>query len=154
VPIRRLPGYDYSSAGAYFITVCAYRRALLFNHAKAAAAVEACWEEIPSHYPVDPDAFVVMPNHVHGILLFTRAGHARPLQIVVGSFKSATARAINGLRNTPGASVWQRGYYERVIRSDNELETFREYIASNPTAWDADPENPRRTTGDAHAPWL
>jgi len=154
VPSQRLPDYDYSSAGAYFVTICAHRRAPIFVSLKATHAVHACWGEIPSHFPVELDAFVVMPNHVHGIVALLRAGHARPLQTIVGTFKSAAARSINRLRGTPGEPVWQRGYFERVVRSERELKILREYVLNNPAAWNADPENPHRTARLASAPWL
>jgi len=140
--------------GAYFVTVCTHRRASLFGSAAAAIAVQACWDEIPSHFPVELDAFVVMPNHVHGIVVLPRVGHARPLQTIVGTFKSAAARSVNRLRGTPGEPVWQRGYFERVVRSERELEALRGYVLNNPDAWYADPENPCRTARLASAPWL
>ncbi len=146
VPARRLPNHDYASPGAYFVTVCTHRRAPLFESSEIADKVQMCWEQIPVHFGVEVDAFVVMPNHVHGILLVGRAGHARPLQIVIGSFKAAVSRSV-------GRPVWQRGYHERVVRDERELEALREYVMKNPAAWDADPENPRRTRRAASAPW-
>ena len=80
----------------------------------AGAVVASCWTEIPAHFPVELDAFVVMPNHVHGILFLAGAGHAPPLQTVVGSFKSAAARGVNRRRGSPSRPVWQRGFYDRV----------------------------------------
>ena len=103
---------------------------------------------------METDVFVVMPNHVHGILCLTGLDRALPLPVVVGSFKSAAARKINAIRGTPGAPVWQRGYYERVVRGEDELESIRRYVVENPAAWSADPENPSRTTIVASAPWL
>lgn len=154
VPIKRLPDHDYSAPGAYFVTICTYRRALTFASPRVVGVVRACWKEIPSHFAVDLDVFVVMPNHVHGILMLPRAGHARPLQVVIGSFKAAAARSINVLRGSPGAPVWQRGYYERVVRSEDELEALREYVVTNPGSWNADPENPGHDVAAAIAPWL
>jgi hypothetical protein len=82
------------------------------------------------------------------------AGHAPPLPTIVGAFKSAATREINRQRLTPGARVWQRGYHERVVRSERELEAIREYILNNPAAWDDDPANPTATVGLVSAPWL
>jgi REP element-mobilizing transposase RayT len=100
--------------------------------------VTTCWDAIPHHFGyVTVDAFVVMPNHVHGVLLFMEAvgaGHAQPLPVVVGSFKSAASRLI-------GASIWQRNYWEHVIRNNRELDSVRDYIEDNPLRWLADPEN-------------
>ncbi|MGE5567426.1 MAG: transposase [Rhodospirillales bacterium] len=99
--------------------------------------VVACWNAIPKHYPhVVLDAFVVMPNHIHGVLLFTeggRAGHARPLHTVVGSFKAAVSKRA-------GRSIWQRSFWEHIIRNDDELNRIRAYIEDNPLRWPDDPE--------------
>jgi REP-associated tyrosine transposase len=67
--------------------------------------------------------------------------------MIVGSFKSVTARCINRARNTPGAAAWQRNYYERIIRDEEELLRVREYIRDNPRLWDEDPENPLNVSG-------
>jgi putative transposase len=97
---------------------------------------EACWTAIPSHFPaVALDAFVVMPNHIHGIVWLTRAGHAPPLPLVIGSFKAAASRLA-------AAQIWQRGFYDRVIRDEQELCALRQYIADNPLKWAVDQENP------------
>jgi len=163
----RLQGYDYRRVGACFITICARDRACLFGEVvgcevrlnEVGAFVRACWEEIPAHFPnVHLDAFVIMPNHVHGIVwLVTPVGarHAVPLPrerfgrplsgsipTIVRSFKAAVTRRINGHRGTPGASVWQRNYYEHLIRDDESLDCIREYIANNPRQWGIDRENP------------
>ena len=83
-----------------------------------ADVVKSCWSDIPIHFPyITLDAFVLMPNRLHGILVFDEpvgAGHARPLPVVIGSFKSAVSRLV-------GCSIWQRSYWERVLRNENEL---------------------------------
>jgi REP element-mobilizing transposase RayT len=133
--------------------------------------VAACWEETPMHFPhVELDAFVVMPDHVHLIVILTddqvtergetasegtacRAltkGQTRTfgkpisgsLPTVIRSLKSAVTKRINELRHTPGAPVWQRGYYERIIRSNRELDAVRRYIEGNPAAWNKGMDNP------------
>jgi len=164
MPVRkrsRLQTFDYRAAGAYFVTICAHRRKEIFacsvddelRPAAAAFAVERCWAEIPAHFlAVDIDVFVVMPNHVHGILLLGEGAPALPT--VVGSFKSAVSREIHarlGVSNTP---VWQRGYYERIVRSEDELEAIRRYILDNPLVWASDPENPAASRILGSAPWL
>ena len=104
---------------------------------ETAQAVTSCWYAISNHFTyVTLDAFVVMPNHLHGILLFTEpvgAGHARPLPVVIGSFKSAASRQV-------GSDIWQRGYWERVVRNEDELNTARHYIDDNPFQWTKDKE--------------
>jgi REP element-mobilizing transposase RayT len=150
-----LAGYDYSTEGAYFVTVCARDHRCLFGGvtdgemqpSRVGDAVTACWNEIPIHFPhVLLDDFALMPNHVHGILVFsdpleagqpTRAGHARPQQVVVGSFKAAASRRA-------GVGLWQRSYWDRIIRTEGELNTAREYIELNPSRWPVDLENPKR----------
>mgnify|MGYP005856786213 CR=1 FL=1 len=165
----RLEGYDYRWPGAYFITICTKRRVCLFGEVVAGEmhlnevgrTVEGCWLRIPDHFPgVELDAFVVMPNHVHGILVITGSWdvpwgtHASPLRThptgpqarsigaIMGSFKSATTRCINKHRATPGARIWQRNYYEHVIRDQQSLERLRQYIQDNPARWELDPDNP------------
>jgi putative transposase len=149
----RLSGYDYASAGAYFVTVCTHRRAALLAVTAHVRSVLACWREIPEHFDVELDAFSVLPDHIHGILFLNGAGHARPLQTVVGSFKSAAAREINRSRRSPGAPVWQRGF-DRIIRDESELAALREYVVGNPDARSADPTKRARAGTSAAAPWL
>jgi REP element-mobilizing transposase RayT len=164
----RLPGYDYSQAGAYFVTICTHRRRCLLGEIREAEVhlfdlgrvVVGCWEEIPRHFPhLSLDAWIVMPNHVHGILVISEypiddetghacdavgARHASPLPTIIGAFKSAAARRINDRLATPGAPVWQRGYYEHVVRNERALHRLRQYIAANPERWPHDRENPNR----------
>jgi putative transposase len=139
----RLAGFDYSSAGAYFVTVCTRNRQCLFGEIvegqircnQTGELVAWCWGEIPHHFPhVILDAFVVMPNHVHGVLLLTDAvgaGHAQPLPTIVGSFKSAASARV-------GTSIWQRNYWEHIVRSERALNRIRRYIAENPSQWETD----------------
>jgi REP element-mobilizing transposase RayT len=138
----RLAGYDYSRVGAYFVTLCAVDQEGLFGEIVAdkmclnqiGTVVASCWGEIPKHFPnVALDEFVVMTNHLHGILLLAdgMAGHARPLPVIVGSFKAAVSRLA-------GFPVWQRSYWDRVIRGEAELNQVRRYIAENPSRWSTD----------------
>jgi len=140
----RFPDFNYSKPGAYFLTICARRNQCLFGEIvedrmrrnKIGGIVMSCWNEIPSHFPyVALDAFVVMPNHIHGILLFTDvvAGHARPLPVVIGSFKSAVSKRI-------GTSIWQRSYWDRIIRNEEERNLTRHYVEDNPLRWPTDKE--------------
>jgi len=164
----RLRDYDYSEEGAYFVTICTLQRQCLLGDVSGGEVhlsrfgliVAECWEAIPTHFSnVELDSFVVMPNHVHGIVIILdgtqgdRARHASPLHLnarakpvllgtIVGSFKSAASRHINNLRGTPGEPVWQRNYYEHIIRKERELNGIREYIACNPVRWAQDENNP------------
>ena len=165
----RLPRFDYTQQGAYFVTVCTRSRACVFGEIvngemqlnDSGRVAQRVWEEIPTHFlQVEIDAWVVMPNHVHGVLVITGphvgATHASPLQragagppkrsigAIVGSYKSAVSKRINAMRGTPGAAVWQRNYYEHVIRNEAALNRIRQYIVDNPARWAEDPENPAR----------
>ena len=140
----RLAAYDYAEQGAYFVTVCARDRACVFGSvvgdrirpSELGVVVLECWRAISGHFPdVELDAFVVMPNHVHGVVILTRAGRARPLPTVIGSFKAAVSRQA-------GRPVWQRSFHDRIIRGDDELRALRRYVAENPLKWAVDHENP------------
>ncbi|MCS7352380.1 transposase [Thermoflexus sp.] len=168
----RLKGYDYTRPGAYFVTIVTQGRLCLFGDIwngevllnEAGKMVEKAWSELPTHYPgVCVDAFVVMPNHVHGIIILTRVSpyscsqnrldsshKERPtlsLSDVVHRFKTITTRQyVEGVRTrgwTPfHRRLWQRNYWERIIRDEFELQRIREYIVNNPSRWHLDRENP------------
>ena len=180
----RKPGWDYTLPGWYFVTICTQGRKPYFGRVENATVelssigeyADACWKEVPQHHQhIDIDDFVVMPNHMHGIIWIIHNGvdaaglpdhvgarHALPLQelqkprrppsgpttaafghpppralsAIVGSFKSAAARAVNAGRG-PGASIWQRNYYEHIIRDERALRRIRRYIETNPVRWAA-----------------
>lgn len=185
----RLRGYDYSQAGAYFVTICTPDRDCLFGDVAdgvmrlndAGRVVERCWHEIPIHFPhVELDEFVIMPNHVHGVIVIVGAGSPRPnnasyagfprpyvasgaeiktgagtktgavtaplrratLGQMVAYFKYQSTKHINIMRGTPGIPIWQRNYYEHIIRDDESLNRIREYIINNPMQWALDRKNP------------
>ena len=169
VPARRralrLPGYDYAQAGAYFVTICTRDRICVLGDvvdgevrlSELGEMVNSVWLELPRHYPhVRLDAWVVMPNHVHGILLLEPDGdmagaglkpaptgrRRHGIPEVVRAFKTFSAGGINAVRGTAGTSFWQRNYYEHVIRDEASLDHIRHYIVDNPARWDEDPENP------------
>ena len=163
----RMRGYDYGQTGAYFVTVCAAGRECLFGEvvgdemhsSKAGEIVAEEWLRCAFLRPrVTLDAFVVMPNHLHGILVLDDEGrgtvHRAPtseafgkptsdtVPTIVRYFKAATTRRINLWRGTPAAGVWQRGYYEHVVSDEASLSRLREYIQSNLLRWALDRENP------------
>ncbi|MCS6773028.1 MAG: transposase, partial [Thermoflexales bacterium] len=145
-----------SSPGAYFVTLCTHGRACLFGfitngvmHENALGAiVREEWfrsAQIRPDIQLEADEFVLMPNHLHGIIRIIETAARRPtpskLSTVIAGFKAATTRRINELRGTPRAEVWQRNYYEHIIRTEsgeNELCRIREYIATNPARWELD----------------
>jgi len=120
--------------------------------------VERCWRAIPEHFKsVELDEFVLMPNHLHGILWFMddREAVKRPaLGSVLGSFKSAVTREINAGMGVRGALVWQRNYFEHIIRDDDSLESIRDYIRENPARWQHDDENDAGDGTDDVQRWL
>jgi REP element-mobilizing transposase RayT len=137
---------------------------------EAGRIVEAAWADLPEHYPhVALDAFIVMPNHVHGILILEEVGagfkptptnspgRIRPLQPlpeIVRALKTFSARRINERRRTPERPVWERSYYDHVIRDEESLERIRDYISNNPLRWSMDRENPLQTETDPFDHWL
>lgn len=147
----RLAGYDYSAPGYYFITVCTYNRASLFGElvnremhlSEAGKLVAQIWNEMPQWSSrIVLDACCIMPDHFHGILMLTeKAGKDQSsevtLGIIVGRFKSIiAARYCNEVKknNWPpfDGHLWQRNYYERIIRNHDELDEIRRYIKENP----------------------
>jgi len=186
----RLPGYDYAQPGAYFVTICTKDRLCLFGEVvdgemrlnNIGRVVKEGWfrsADIRQEVQLFPDEFVVMPNHVHGIIWIInddddvgatrrvaptrwvahRVGATRrvaptdpprgpasgSIGAIIGQFKSITTKRINALRDMPGAPVWQRNYYEHIIRDERSLHRIREYIATNSLRWHLDRENPDRT---------
>jgi REP element-mobilizing transposase RayT len=172
----RVQGYDYRADGAYFVTIVTQNRLPLFGRIvgdgmilnRFGEIVMCEWHNTASRRPyVNLDEFVVMPNHVHGIIWLTgdRALHDRgtarcpptgdagledapartfgsmvpgSVSSIIRGFKSAVTRRVNDLRHRRGAAVWQRNYYERVIRDDRELREIRQYIIDNPARWALD----------------
>ena len=165
----RLPGYDYSSEGAYYVTIVTYNRDCLFGEIVSSEMIlndfgkiaDECWRSIPEHFQfVELGAYVIMPNHVHGIIIITDGGRGaallRPyntndnphkinvkpgsLGAIVRSYKSAVSYRINKEHNT--TSIWQRNYYEHIIRDEKDLQNKTDYIDANPSLWNEDEDNP------------
>ena len=124
------------------------------------AIVEGCWKKLPEHFGnVVLDAFVLMPNHIHGVIIIeggpTDVGadfksalapivtaKRRALPEIVRALKVFSTRRINEVRASPGAQVWQRGFYDHVIRNETELDRVRPYIMDNSRKWAEDSDNP------------
>ena len=186
----RLKDYDYSQTGFYFVTICTQNRKSLFGEIldgemrlnDAGQMIQSVWNELPQHYTgVEVDEFVVMPNHVHGIIILNvgagpsacpdnmqpelqaRKGQPRgvaptlSLPDLVHRFKSLTTSRYrlgvtqNGWLTFPGR-LWQRNYYEHIIRNENDLDEIREYIINNSLKWELDTENPRNIKGVGFKP--
>ena len=215
----RLQGYDYSQAGAYFITICTWQRECLFGEiidgemqlSPWGEIVNLHWQNLPKyHRHLELDEFVIMPNHLHGIIVlinnnnnsvgagladisgqkqitsqqnppsptpsppnqFVGAGLAdisvqkqttsqqnppspmvqpqtKPKNVpeILRGFKTFSARRINQMRRISGVPVWQRNYYEHIIRNEESLQHIRQYIINNPLTWQLDqlhPNNPSK----------
>jgi len=165
----RLKHYDYSRDGFYYVTVCTRNREHVFGDVldgqmvlnETGEIVEFWWKQLPVKYEsAASDAYVIMPNHFHGIIQIVGAGSPRPndtqndadqlsghngrgnraptLGNMVAYFKYGSTKQINQLRDTPGKSVWQRGYHEHIIRNESDLNKIREYIHNNPNRWGED----------------
>lgn len=167
----RLPEYDYSSEGAYFITICVkYKECILSEiigenivSSKLTQIVNDVWLDLPNHYPeILLDEYIIMPNHFHGIVMIIKKPvepaerihaeriHETSLQKrrnmllprILGRFKMRTSKLINLELGRTGKPFWQEGYFERIIRDEKELENIREYIYYNPLKWNFEKENP------------
>jgi putative transposase len=209
----RLKGYDYAQEGAYYVTIVAHRHACLFGEViggggdplvAATVRLSALGEIVRDEWlrseqvrqEIELDEFVVMPNHIHGIVVIGGLGDKpegtgrspgdvagpgvgatgrsplrlpassspimettrphgpapRSLAALMAGFKSAVTSRVNAARGTPRAAVWQRNYYEHIIRDEDDLNRIREYIVNNPLEWESDRENPawrERENGDA-----
>jgi putative transposase len=189
----RIKEFDYTQAGAYFVTIVTYQRDCLFGKIENGIMVlndfgkiaDECWRAIPEHFPfIELGAYVVMPNHVHGVIVIRAdesasddvvaqpVGAARTindgggaddgrgaiyraptdhieqfgkpikgsLPTIVRTYKAAVTRRIGREHNATG--IWQRNYYEHIIRDEKDLQRITDYIEANPSRWDEDDENP------------
>ncbi len=172
----RLASWDYTRPAVYFVTICTYQRQYLLTPSFT-EIVTRVWQAIP-HHPaarhVVLDEWVIMPNHLHGLIILTDSARPEPgapmdvadmpfplatryaeegpplrearlvsgsLGAVVNNFKATATRQINNVRRARGCPVWQRGYYERIVRNPRELEATRRYIRENPRRWAEDRDN-------------
>jgi putative transposase len=153
----RLRDYDYAAAAPYFVTICTMDRACalgsihggVLEPSPIGEIVADAWDRLPDRFPrIDLDAFVVMPNHVHGIVGIHESG-GFALTDVVRVFKSISAHHARRHRVGADRPLWQRSFYDHVIRNDVDLDRVRQYILENPAKWETDTENPQRRTPDA-----
>ncbi|HOU97139.1 MAG TPA: transposase [Bacteroidales bacterium] len=161
----RLQGYDYSQPGIYFITLCTHNRECLFGKIlngemrlnEFGKMTQQCWLEIPNHFPhVQLDEYIIMPNHIHGIIVLNDIigvqniepqrqnayQHIIPGSIgsIIRGFKIGVTKGFKILKpdNTDIYVVWQRNFYEHIIRNNDELNRIRKYIIDNPKKWKTD----------------
>ena len=189
----RLPGYNYTGPGGYFITICTYKHLPLFGKIVDGEMILSLlgriavqeWKRLDKRFPfLELGEFVVMPNHLHGILIInergtaedgfdtgtdqarrartregefdmgmdrhapTREGFGCPvagsIPTIVRSYKASVTLRVNRLRVRPNHPVWQRNYYEHVIRDKGDWERIATYVQNNPILWDKDQFNPDR----------
>jgi len=153
----RLRGYDYTQVGAYFVTLCTWQRECLFGEvvegvmrlSPTGRIIEVEWQRLGYHFPhICLDAFVVMPNHLHGIIVVNDPGMrpngppAGSLGAMIGQFKSRATKRIWARSENERAPIWQRNYYEHIIRDEADLRRIREYIQNNAARWDQDQLHP------------
>ena len=158
----RLKDFDYSETGAYFVTICTRNRKCLFGDVvndemvlnKIGVMVHESWDELSNRFPgIELDQFIVMPNHIHGIVHIVGAQFIAPrysqgamnraptMGEIVRTFKAVSTYRIR--RTVYSRFRWQRNYHDRIIRNEYELNLTREYIQTNPLRWDLDRENPK-----------
>jgi REP-associated tyrosine transposase len=171
----RLNGYDYSQPGAYFVTIVSHKRQNLFGEIThdemhlngIGVIIEEEWQRLPQRFPhVRTDIMIVMPNHLHGILVLEcrgtgatandpnsvenpraptaeRFGQPTPgtIPTIIRSYKSSVTQRVAWMPGRTGRPLWQRNYYEHVVRNEADLNRIRQYILDNPTGWPMDEEN-------------
>jgi len=163
----RLKGYDYSSSGNYFVTVMVMDRECLFGKirngdvelSEIGKIADQCWQEIPEHFPnVKLDEYIIMPNHVHGIIEIInnggnlqRSGNAEfksPSKTIGSIIRGFKIGVTKWCRNEMAdgfpsfRQIWQRNYHDHIIRNDHELNRIRQYIVDNPLNWKRDRNDP------------
>lgn len=157
----RLPVYDYSTPGRYFVTMCTDFMQSIFGDItdgsmrlnEFGTIAHNCWEEVPTHFPeAELDFFQVMPNHVHAILLLGDRSHK--LGHIIGSYKAAVTKRIHELPGNSGITVWERSFYDHIIRDEDSLRQIRRYITNNPLKWELDRYHPTRQGDEATDDWL
>jgi len=181
IKTTRLSKWDYSSPGFYFITICTINKTNYFGNIENGQMIlsdigmiaEKYWQEIPNHFNnIILDEFIIMPNHVHGILqiqykklcnlrrdAINRVStnndniggitninnpmlNKKSIPYIIRWYKGITTRAIRQLPN-PFIFHWQPRYHDRIIRNDKELNAIRQYIHNNPENWESDRNNKR-----------
>jgi putative transposase len=159
----RIPGYDYSQDGGYFVTICVNHRQCIFGHIKNGKMelnffgniIKSEWLRTAHlRKNVKLDKYIIMPNHIHGIIQLIHENVVgaycdTPLQpqfispsqtigAIIRGFKSVVTKRINKIKNSPGVKLWQRNYYEHIIRDNQDLNRIRQYIINNPLNWPDD----------------
>ena len=165
----RLKEYDYSQPVEYFITICTHDKKCVFGEvieeqirlSLIGEIVKNYWEKLPKHFPkVKLDEYVIMPNHIHGIIIITEGrdlinqiptksnfplmkNPKMTLGKIIRHYKAHSAKYIHDSGYVD--FQWQPLFYDRIVRNDKELDNIRDYIINNPLKWFLDEENPNKT---------
>ena len=154
----RLSTYDYTQSGVYFVTICTYRFASLFGRIVdgnvqlngLGRLVEEEWQRTSVVRPsVDLDQFVVMPNHLHGLLCISDSKveripkssttmRANSLGSIIAQYKSIVTKRSRSRASSRSWPIWKRNYYDHIVRNERSLERIRTYILENPSRWSED----------------
>ncbi len=163
----RINGFNYAQAGYYFITICTHQKEHVFGKVQSGIMhlnnfgeiVRDTWDDLPNHNSnIELDYYCIMPNHIHGIIIISDCAQSDTIAIeadmvraglepaptghslaeLVRQLKTFSSVRINKLRHISGEPVWQRNYYEHIIRNEPELYLIRKYISNNPMNWDKD----------------
>ncbi|MEG1044002.1 MAG: transposase [Oscillospiraceae bacterium] len=146
----RLQGYDYSSNGAYFVTICTNnRQELLCEICRGGALLlpigTICENEISQlqkRYMIKIDKYVIMPNHIHMVIVIdeerAEQSPSPTISDIICTFKSLTTKLSNANDNITGRKIWQRSFHDHIIRNENEYQKICQYIDTNPQKWDED----------------
>lgn len=162
----RLKDYDYSTPWWYYVTICTYSHRNYFGKvingkmilSEIGNVAKACWEDIPKHHNiVELDYYVIMPNHIHGIIIINEHDRDVQLNIPTSNYFSKISPKKNSLSviiRTYKAAVstrlkklninfrWQSSYYDRIVRNERELFEIRKYIEQNPLKWEIEKNIP------------
>ncbi|MCB9418643.1 MAG: transposase [Ardenticatenaceae bacterium] len=155
----RLRDWDYRSEGYYFVTFCTHQRECLFDDPRLHEIATLAWDYIPQQphaQTVALDERIIMPNHGHGLLRITvdpaiplaetdhpRGPLAGSVGVIMGNYKMLVTKRVKAMLKASDTDmkVWQRGYWERIIRNERELNAIRRYIQENPRRWHEDRDN-------------
>ena len=172
----RLKGYNYSLSGAYFVTICVHNKDCIFGeihnsemhvNSYGTIVLEEWKKSEQIRKEIQMGEYVIMPNHFHGIVYIHATGtvgrdrlvarstaglQPKSLGAFIAGFKSSVTSQINKIRNTPGSPIWQRNYYEHIIRDDDDFIRILQYIEINPAKWEIDSLNPLNVNGGITAP--
>ena len=154
----RLKEFDYSQSSYYFVTICMKNRKEFFSNMVDSELVltefgkilDEVWNSLPKYYNVELDYYKIMPDHFHGIIIIDNTLNVMDdkekktltLSDIIGKLKSYSTRKIRNILGTGNEFEWQKSFYDRIIRNEEELYNIRKYIQENPLRWDIEKNNP------------